>query len=571
METKKLGKFELLEELGRGGFGIVYRARDTTLDVERAVKVLHPALTSDPEFIARFRREAKIAARLEHPNIVPVFEFGEEGGFYYLAMKYLPGGALKDILAKQGHLTFDRAMAITRDIATALEYAYSQPEKLIHRDLKPGNILFEANGTARLADFGFAKALSGVNSSLLTASGGMVGTPPYMPPEVWRNKELTPASDVYSLACVFYEMITGEVLFKGDSPPDIMTLHILDAPRFPDKWPAGVPVAVTAVLGKALAKTPADRYPDMATFVNALQGLVSGIREPELEVSPQILEFGAIDLSVQPPHLPGITLRIRNTGGGILSGQVISNVSWLSVVPSEFTCPAASFSEHRITLGANAPRSSGTLNYTFNRNIAIKSNVAAQTLSGNYSIVFREKRPFPPIPVLLSTAVLGICILGILGVFYVMMQYIYVPTPTATSSPIMIHPTTTPLPSSTSTMTAIPSATDYIVTPSATYDSATIPPSDTYVQVKVAQMFLYQGPGMFYKPLGTNSYQQGDQLSVIAVDPSGIWLLCKASDGTVGWVYLAWVHRSFDPSTIPTAATLPPTPVSSGSRKHHRY
>jgi serine/threonine-protein kinase len=149
MANKMLGKYELLEELGRGGFGTVYHARDTSLDVERAVKILHPALVASPEFIERFRREAKIAARLDHPNIVPVYEFGEQEGAYYLTMKYMPGGSLKDVLVKAGRLPFERALQVTRQIAGALEYAYSQPEKLIHRDIKPGNILFEADNLTR--------------------------------------------------------------------------------------------------------------------------------------------------------------------------------------------------------------------------------------------------------------------------------------------------------------------------------------------------------------------------------------------------------------------------------------
>ena len=152
---------------------------------------------------------------------------------------------------------------------------------MIPRDLKPGNILFEADGTARLADFGFAKTLLGTNSSLLTSSGGMIGTPSYMPPEIWLNKEVTPASDAYSLACVLFEMITGDVLFKGDSPADIMNLHILDKPQFPDKWPGNVPEAIRFVLGKALAKRPEDRYADLASFVQAVKGLENGIPEPQ--------------------------------------------------------------------------------------------------------------------------------------------------------------------------------------------------------------------------------------------------------------------------------------------------
>ena len=266
---KKLGKYELLEALGRGGFGTVYRARDTTLDVERAVKVLHAALVSDPEFIARFQREAKFAAKLEHPNIVPVYELGEIQGSYFLAMKFMPGGSLKDLLAKAGQIAFPRALQITRQIADALEFAHQQG--LVHRDVKPANILFEAgDSTARLADFGFTKALSGASSASLSVSGGMLGTPSYMAPEVWSGGLVTPATDLYSLACVFFEMITGTVLFAGESPPQIMTRHMLNGPQFPEKWPQGISDGVEMVLRKALARNPAERFANMKDFIAAL-------------------------------------------------------------------------------------------------------------------------------------------------------------------------------------------------------------------------------------------------------------------------------------------------------------
>jgi len=309
MANKMLGKYELLEELGRGGFGTVYHARDTSLDVERAVKILHPALVASPEFIERFRREAKIAARLDHPNIVPVYEFGEQEGAYYLTMKYMPGGSLKDVLVKAGRLPFERALQVTRQIAGALEYAYSQPEKLIHRDIKPGNILFEADnltgkaGAARLADFGFAKALVGASSSSLSASGGMIGTPSYMAPEIWRQKEFTPATDVYSLACVFNEMVTGKVLFEGESPADIMTRHVLDGPQFPQEWPEGVPEGIEKVLGKALAREQKDRYQSVGEFVVALEHMLpskDSIIQPEKTIPEAVPEAMVAALAESP-------------------------------------------------------------------------------------------------------------------------------------------------------------------------------------------------------------------------------------------------------------------------------
>ena len=276
---KQLGKYELLEPLGRGGYGTVYRARETVLDVERAVKVLHPALLADPDFIERFRREARIAARLDHPHIVPVYELDQAEGSYFLVMKLMPGGSLKTLLEREKRLPFERALQILRQVCSALDFAHRQD--LVHRDLKPGNILFEADGSARLADFGFAKALSGASSVSLSASGGLIGTPSYMAPEVWRNQHVSPATDVYSLACVLYEMLTGDILFSGDTPPEIMTKHMLDGPQFPAQWPEDVPEGFQAVMDRALARKPEERWEGAEEMVEGV--LRVGVLSKEAE------------------------------------------------------------------------------------------------------------------------------------------------------------------------------------------------------------------------------------------------------------------------------------------------
>lgn len=286
MAIKTLGKYELMEELGRGGYGTVYRARDTTLDVERAVKILHPSMASDPEFIIRFKREAKFAAKLEHPNIVPVYELGEIQGSYFLAMKFIPGGSLKSLLQSEGRLSFECALQISQQVASALDFAHGQ--ELIHRDVKPGNILLETDGTVRLSDFGFSKTISGAGSASLSTSGGMLGTPSYMAPEVWLGKDISAATDVYSFACVFFEMITGTVLFAGESPPVIMTHHMLEGPKFPGKWPLGVPDGLEKILKQALSTNPLERYPSASAFTAACAKLLmlpSVSRQPKIAIS----------------------------------------------------------------------------------------------------------------------------------------------------------------------------------------------------------------------------------------------------------------------------------------------
>ena len=268
--VQQVGKYEILRELGRGAFGTVYLARDTVLDVPRALKVLHPALLADATAVERFRREARLAARLEHPNIATVYDFGQAEDRFYLAMRYMEGGSLKERL-EQGPLPWEEVVRIVHDVAAGLAYAHEQG--VVHRDLKPGNILFDAKGRAAVTDFGLAKALRGAGESMsLTMSGGLIGTPAYMAPELWQGQEATPATDQYALACIVYEMVTGKVLFSGDTPWEVVGKH-KEGPRFPERWPEGVPEGVSEVLAKGLATEAEKRYPDILAFSEAMAGV----------------------------------------------------------------------------------------------------------------------------------------------------------------------------------------------------------------------------------------------------------------------------------------------------------
>ena len=293
---KLLGKYELHEQLGKGGFGTVFRATDTVLGVDRALKVLHPALVADDTFISRFKQEAQIAARLEHPNLVPVYDFGETDGRYYLAMKYMPGGSLKDLLVREGKLDQEHAFEILRLVAEGIGFAHKH--NIIHRDLKPGNILFDRDGSVRISDMGFAKALAQGNSASLSATGGMIGTPSYMAPEIWRGKPALPASDIYSLGCILYEMLTGKVLFEGESPADVMTKHVLDSPKLIEELPG----VIAAFLTNALAKDPEDRFDNARGFIDAVDRINQTTKKNGEVVPEEILstEIHVDDPSVFP-------------------------------------------------------------------------------------------------------------------------------------------------------------------------------------------------------------------------------------------------------------------------------
>jgi serine/threonine protein kinase len=264
-EEISLGKYEIIKELGRGGFGIVYEARDTILKRQVALKVLHPNLTVDPHFIARFRQEAELAARMDHPNIVTIHDFDQVDGRYYIVMALLRGGSLNEQIETYGPLSPAKARTFLEQIASGLSYAHQRG--VIHRDLKPGNILIDENGIARVADFGFAKASSNNQSTAFSSMGNAIGTAAYMAPEIWEGKPATAQSDIYSLGCIAAEMLTGRRLFDGDSTAQILKKHVVDGP----KLPANLPEAWRELILTCLAKDPAQRYPSVNALLEDLK------------------------------------------------------------------------------------------------------------------------------------------------------------------------------------------------------------------------------------------------------------------------------------------------------------
>ena len=265
--SQPFGKYQILEELGQGGFATVFRAVDTSLDREVAVKILDPLLLRDPTFIQRFQREARAAARLRHPHIVTIYEMGEIEGRYFIGMELIPGPSLKMHLEQRAPLPWTEAHTIITQVAAALAYAHEQG--LVHRDLKPANILLDPQRGAMLTDFGLVKII-GDASHNLTSARAVMGTPAYIPVEVWEGSPAGPPADVYALGCILAEMLTGQPLFAGETPIAIMRLHDQGA-QLPQSWPVTAPPALNAVLARALAKEPADRYPTAGVFARALR------------------------------------------------------------------------------------------------------------------------------------------------------------------------------------------------------------------------------------------------------------------------------------------------------------
>jgi eukaryotic-like serine/threonine-protein kinase len=261
-------EYEVERELGRGGMAIVYKAREVELDRPVALKVLPPELAPVGTISERFKREARLAASLDHPNVIPVYRVGQTGGVMYMAMKFIDGRPLDAVIDANGALPLPVVLLVLRSAAHALAFAHEHG--IVHRDIKGANILVDRDGRVVVSDFGIARA---VESSSLTATGNMVGTPHFMSPEQCAGKAVGPQSDQYSLGVVAYQMLTGTVPFDGDSIPEILQHHWwTQAPDASQARP-DCPAALTAVVQRMLAKAPEGRFATTADLAAALEAI----------------------------------------------------------------------------------------------------------------------------------------------------------------------------------------------------------------------------------------------------------------------------------------------------------
>jgi tetratricopeptide (TPR) repeat protein len=315
---RQLGSYQIIGPLGEGGMAAVYKAFQPSMDRVIALKVLPRHYASDPEFTGRFHREARVIANLQHPHILPVFDFGQSDGYTYLAMPFIEGGTLTDLL-RQRRLSLAEIQRIVNQVGDALDYAHAQG--LVHRDIKPSNILLDRRNNCLLADFGLARLVEGAGT--LTQSGAMVGTPAYMSPEQGLGEKVDSRSDIYALGVILYQMVAGRPPFQAETPMAVMIKHIHDPLLPPRHYNPAVPEAVERVILKALSKSPADRYATAGDLVRAFnQAIDASAANPQLDqtaVAPRLEPT-----LVAPPPRKIITGGLLLLGGlGALAGLAL--------------------------------------------------------------------------------------------------------------------------------------------------------------------------------------------------------------------------------------------------------
>jgi serine/threonine protein kinase len=260
------GRYEILESLGKGGMGVVYKAHDRVLDDTVALKLLRADVAAEPEMARRFRSEIKLARKVRHRNVCGIHEYGEEGGLRFISMEFIEGVDLRHLLTRTGAPLPEEAFEISIQLAQGLHAIHEAG--IIHRDLKTPNIMRDARGHVRLMDFGIAKQAGESAGPAVTALGMIVGTPEYMSPEQARGEKVDFRSDIYALGIVIFEIFTGQVPFRAETPIATIFKHLQDAPPIDQ---AGLPAPLMPVLHKALAKAPGERYATAAQMVRALQ------------------------------------------------------------------------------------------------------------------------------------------------------------------------------------------------------------------------------------------------------------------------------------------------------------
>ena len=328
------GRYRIERELGRGGMAKVFRGTDTVLGRPVAIKVLAPRFSDDASFVQRFRREAQAAARLSNPNVVSVFDTGADDGVHYIVMEYVEGKTLAEYLAGGGRIMPERAIEIAEAVCDALAAAHAQG--VIHRDIKPGNIMITPSGQVKVADFGIARMTSSAETIEQTAA--VLGTAAYLSPEQAQGRPVDARSDLYSLGCVLYEMVTGRPPFTGDSPVAVASKQVLEPPTPPSKLNPDVSPELEAVILRALAKNPDNRYASAEELRADLERARRGLPVEATPVLPesastQVLRPGPRTEVLPPPEpersrwwIPALVIGLLLAAIGVLLWLFASDI-----------------------------------------------------------------------------------------------------------------------------------------------------------------------------------------------------------------------------------------------------
>jgi len=605
---RQIGRYEIEAKLGSGSHADVYRAVDSVLKRTVALKVLKPRLLADEEAFARFLQEAQAASELVHDHIAWVWDVGEAQGFYYLAMRYVDGPPLDQVLAERGRLPWGEAGQIVTQVAQALDFAHAKG--LVHRDVKPQNILVSPKDGAVLTDFGLVKAMQA--SGVSTRTGAIIGTPQYIAPEVWQDKPAGPASDQYALACVLVEMLTGQPLFGASTPPAIMARHF-EPPALPTTWPEGTPPGIETVLQRALALDPAERYPTVSEFATAPQKMAQEElvkRESvkrEVEQARRTAEEKARQEAEEVARLAAMAQARRE-----IEAQVRREAEERARLQAEESArkEAAERARREVEARAQKEAAERARQEAQERARKEKEELArkdaeqrarkqaqdrAQNDAETATLVAiqrkpREAGPTPttaaqrwrwPLLAMLVGGSLLVCMLAVgVGLNWIRPKANQTPplpsldvafpniagpatSPTWTDTPLAV--VDLPLPGFTATFSPSPSATSPITpTPSSTWTPSQNPL--TRAIVNTTSCNLRAGPYQTHSILAT--YPRGTVVIVLGREPTGTWLYVEAQDGKRGWMWMDYLEVNADLSgiklvdNIPTPPpTKPPTPA----------
>ena len=325
--TTFAGRYEIIEELGKGGMGKVYRVEDTKLKQEIALKLIKPEIAADRKTIERFRNELKTARNIRHKNICGMYDLGEDRGAHYITMEYVRGEELKNLIRKMGRLSAGQAITITKQVCEGLAEAHRQG--IVHRDLKPQNVMIDTDGNARIMDFGIARSLEAKG---ITGAGMMIGTPEYMSPEQVEGKEVDQRSDIYSLGIILYEMVIGRVPFEGDTPFIIGMKHKSEGPKDPRELNPQIPKNLGQIILRCLEKDKDRRYQSAGEFRSELENTEKGIPTTE-RIIPKRKPLTSRELTV--------TFRLRKLIVPVLAIAAVAIVAILirQLLPEKVTPP----------------------------------------------------------------------------------------------------------------------------------------------------------------------------------------------------------------------------------------